>query len=107
MATARTGTFLIPSASGAPRWQAGYEYTRTGVYTFSDSVVTADTITWTDFFPPLTTGVQLVGFKLWGDELDTHATPTATVIVGDGTDTDAYIKSFTGGNPATGTTEGQ
>lgn len=90
---AASGT-LVQSA----QWQAGHEYTVLGYYTIGAAIAAADTITWTDALPPLVNAIKPIQFVLWGAELDTNASPTATVIVGDGTDTDAYLASKTAGD---------
>lgn len=98
MATARTGTILL-----APKWHAGKTFTAIGKYTWPDAVVTADTVTWADLFPA--GGVTVLNTALTSVELDTDATPTATAVLGDGTDTDGFIKSFIPGVNTTGNTQ--
>lgn len=95
--TAYTGTNVLST----PRWSAGEEFTFSGYYALTGAVVTGDTYTWSNILPPLNNKVQLLSFKIYGKELDTDASPTATLIVGDGTDTDAYLTSKTAGD-ATG-----
>lgn len=98
MATARTGTITL-----APKWAAGQEFTAIGSYAWPDSVVTGDTVTWNDLFPA--GGVTVLDVSLVSVELDTNATPTATAVVGDGSDTDAFILSFIPGVNTTGNTK--
>jgi hypothetical protein len=98
MPTARTGTILL-----APKWRAGETFTAIGKYTWPDSVVTADTITWAGLFPA--GGVTVVDAKLTSVELDTNASPSATVIVGTVADDNGLIKSFIGGVNTTGNTQ--
>lgn len=92
--TAYTGTVV----TSTPRWSAGEEFTFLGYYTLGTGVVTGDTFTWSSILPPLNNKVQLLGFKVYGAELDTNASPSATLIIGDGTDTDAYLTSKTAGD---------
>jgi hypothetical protein len=75
------------------------QYTAVGKYALAGAIVTGDTITWSSILPA--NDVQVLGFKIFGKELDTDASPTATLIVGDGTDTDGYLASKTAGD-ATG-----
>jgi len=89
--TAYTGT-----NTQVGRWQSGLEYTAVGKYALTGAVVSGDTFTWTDILPA--NDVQILGFTLYGAELDTNASPTATLIAGDGTDTDAYLASKTPGD---------
>jgi hypothetical protein len=93
------GTNVLP----APRWQAGMEYTAVGYYTLGGAVSSGDTFTWTNLIPAITgtLPVRIMDFRVWGKEMDTNATPTATLIAGDGTDTDGYVASTTWGD-ATG-----
>ncbi len=104
--TALTGTVLV-----SPRWDAGKEYTSVGTYALTGALVAADTITWSNLVPK---GAQVLNVSWVSPELDTHATPTATIKVGDGTDDDGFMLAFsvgiaaasltyvsTGGNGAT------
>ena len=81
-----------------PRWIPGETVTVSAVATIGTGVVTADTWTATNMLPAQK--VQIVGGKFFGQEFDTNASPTATVIIGDGTDTDFYLKSKTAGGAA-------
>lgn len=92
--TALTGTNVGDKA----RWQAGEEFSFLGYYTLGGAIASGDTITWSDILPPLNNPVQLLDFEIYGKELDTDASPTGTLIVGDGTDTDAYLTSKTAGD---------
>jgi len=88
---ALTGTNVV-----ANRYEPGREYTALGSYTLAGAIASADTITWTNLLP--INGVQILEFRLYGQELDTNATPTATVIVGDATTTNGYLTSKTAGD---------
>lgn len=96
MGTAYTGTVL--TTNPAPL-NAGQEFTTLGYYTLAGSVVTADTYTFANMLPNVS--VQILEFKVWGQELDTNASPTATLVGGDGTTTNCYLTSKTAGD-ATG-----
>lgn len=91
MATALVGTNLV-----AGRWEPGLEYTAVGKYTLAGAVVTGDTYTWTNLLPA--NGIQILDFRVNGVELDTNASPTATLIVGDATTTNGYLTSKTAGD---------
>lgn len=81
-----------------PRWIPGQIFTVAAVYTLADSVASADTFVATDMLPAQKVKV-ITGH--WQGELDTNASPTATLIIGDGTDTDGYLASKVAGD-ATG-----
>jgi hypothetical protein len=89
-------TALVGTITQAGRWQSGMEYTAVGKYTLVGAIVSADTITFTSLLPANDTIIQ--DFVVYGQEFDTNASPTATLIVGDGTDTDAYLASKTAGD---------
>lgn len=83
--TAFTGTNVLTGKGG----ELGALSIARGSYTFGTEVENADTITWTNILPAQ--GAKVVGFKVFGTELDTNATPTATFTIGDGTDADGYL----------------
>jgi hypothetical protein len=95
--TALTGTNVL----SAPKWQAGLQYTAVGYYTLGGAIVSGDTITWTNILPGTGNPVKLLGFRVWGQELDTNASPTGTLKIGDANDDDGYLTSKTAGD-ATG-----
>ena len=86
-----TSTLSSRAGIGRPKWQAGMMYSYKKKYTIAEAVETGDTFTFTDMLP--TTAVTILGGRFWGKEFDTDASPTATVIIGDGTDTDGYLAS--------------
>lgn len=91
MAAADTaGTILVE-----PKWQAGMTYEVVGELSIPEAVETGDTWTFTNILPE--NKVTIVGGSYNGVEFDTNASPTATVIIGDGTDTDGYLESRVGG----------
>lgn len=83
--TAYTGTVTRAAKAGG----LGELSVAKGSYTFGTEIENADTITWTNILPGQ--GAKVVGFAVYGVELDTNATPTATFIIGDGSDTDGYL----------------
>lgn len=89
-----TGAML--PAGETPKWEAGLEYTMVSKVTWATGLVTGDTFVFPTMLPPA--GCQIKGGAVWGDEMDTNAAPTATLIVGDGTDTDGYLASKVAGN---------
>ncbi len=83
--TAYTGTITVAGKNG----EVGQQFNAVGKYTFGTEVEDTDTITWTNLLP--NNSSKVVGFKVYGTELDTNATPTATFTIGDGTDPDGYL----------------
>lgn len=84
--TAYTGTVTIPARAG----ERGQQHTGLLTYALTGALVNADTITWSNAVP-LGAQAKIVDLQFWSPELDTDATPTATFIIGDGTDTDGYL----------------
>lgn len=91
-----TGTNTVP-----PRTQAGLEYTAVGTYTIGAAVAQNDTITFTGLIPK---GAQVLGVTYESNELDTNASPTATVTVGTAASAAAYISAVSVGLAAAGAT---
>ena len=89
MATANTGTLLV-----APRWIEGQICVSLGKVTFAGTLTTGDTGTIAGMLPA-SNGYTLLETTVWGDPFDTNATPTATIVVGDGTTTNLYLASKT------------
>lgn len=85
------GTVVI-----SPRWEAGREFTVLGSLAIPEAVETGDTWTISNLLPENT--FRVVACDYFGTEFDTNASPTATVVIGDGTDADGYMTSTTGGN---------
>jgi hypothetical protein len=86
---------VTATLSYASRWQAGQEYTGYGYYTVGAAVAQNDTITFTNIVPA--GGVQIISTRLQIPKLDTNATPTATLILGDATDDNRFINNVSGG----------
>lgn len=82
--TAYTATELVP-----PRFKEGYIFESVFKHTEpSGGYADADTITCTNAIPQ---GAQIIDVTLTTAELDTNASPTMDVSVGDGTDVDGFI----------------
>lgn len=92
--TAYTGTVTLPARGG----ELGSQYSALLTYTSVTALAENDTITWSNVVP--NGGAKLVGFYFWSNELDTNATPTGTIVIGDGTDADAYLTTQNMGRPA-------
>ena len=85
------------------RYSAGATYKVVGKYTLGTAIAQNDTITWTNILPD--GGVEVQDVKFYGVELDTNATPTGTVDLGDGTDVDGFIDGGSVGLAAAGATQ--
>ena len=85
-------TATIPVAA---KWQSGLEFTSYGYYSIGAAVAQNDTITFTDIIPA--GGVEIIDVELLLPALDTNATPTATVILGDSNDDNRFIDSVYAG----------
>lgn len=92
--TAYTGTNVVTG-----KYSPGTVQVALGKYALTGAVVSGDTYTWSSILP--TNGITILDFKIYGAELDTDASPTATLKIGDGTDDDGYLTSKTAGD-ATG-----
>jgi len=84
---------VTPTQAG--RWQAGYIQSAFAKVTIGSAVETGDTWTFTNMLP--SEDVEVLSGTLFGVTFDTNATPTATVIIGDGTDVDGFLVSKTSG----------
>lgn len=62
-----------------------------GVFTFAAALSTGDTYTITDLFPY---PVIVHGVKVVGTVMDTHATPTLAITVGNSDDADGFLKNI-------------
>ena len=80
------------------RWEPGLMTSVTSVYALTGAVVTADTFTFSGMFPG--NSFQPIDVEVWGAELDTNASPTATIIVGNSDDDNGYVTSKTAGGAA-------
>ena len=85
-----TGT--IPVAS---KWSAGLIEETQGYYTVGAAVAVGDTITFTNIIPA--GGVQIISTRIQIPKLDTNATPTATLLLGDATDDNRFIDAVSAG----------
>lgn len=92
--TAENLAMTVVGPTEAP-WSLGKQYTRRAYFTVGSAVETGDSWTASNFLP--SQDVQIISGMVFGADLDTNASPQATVIVGDGTDTDGYLSSKTAG----------
>lgn len=92
--TAYNGTISTP-VTGTPRWQAGQTYTSVGTHTINGVYAQNDTITWAGLIP--NNGVEVQQVRWSSNELDTNATPTATVNVGTAASGAAFISGLSVG----------
>jgi hypothetical protein len=74
---------------GNPPYNPGYDHTVVGTLTLASGLANTDTITWTNILPD--TPVTIRSVRLIAPELDTGATPTGTIVVGNSDDDDGYI----------------
>lgn len=93
-----TGTNIVEG-----RWSAGQTHVAVGKYTLGAAIAQNDTITWTNILPG--GGVEILDVTFYGVELDTNASPTGTVDLGDGTDVDGFIDGASVGLAAAGATQ--
>lgn len=89
--TAYTGTIVIGPTNGG----LGDDHTVRGSYTIGAGVVTGDTFTFTGLLGK--GDKKIVGFRIFGAEFDTNASPTATIIVGSENDTNGLLESIVAG----------
>mgnify|MGYP001089926673 CR=1 FL=1 len=94
--TALTGTNLVNA-----HWTEGEELTFLGKYTLAGDIVTADTITWENALPNMN-GITVLSAEVFGDPLDSNATPTATLTLGNEDDADGLVASATIADTLTG-----
>ena len=87
--TALTGTNLVSA-----HWVEGEELTFLGKYTLAGTIVTADTITWTDALPNMN-GITVLSAEVFGDPLDTNASPTGTITLGTEDDANGLLEAAT------------
>lgn len=83
--TAYTGTIAQYGRLG----EIGRQTIASGYYTLGAEIEDTDTITWDNVMP--NGKFKVIDFEVWGVELDTNATPTATFTIGDETDPDGYL----------------
>ena len=84
-------TDLVSSNSAFTGPGGGVVYVREAVYTLTAALVEADVIK----MVPVAAGERVVDLQLISEDLDTHVSPTITLDVGDGVDTDRYIDGST------------
>jgi hypothetical protein len=91
---ALTGTISTAGKNG----ELGQQYQAVGTYALGGALAAADTITWTGLLPK--GKFKVVSGYMTAPELDTNASPTGTIKIGDGTDDDAYLTESNIGLPA-------
>lgn len=82
-----------------PRYEDGNEFTSVGAYAYSVALASADTITFIGLIPA---GAQVLEVTFTSNEIDTNASPSGTVNVGDGTTPAAFIAGGSVGLSASG-----
>lgn len=80
-----TGTVTIPAKNGG----LGDQHTVRGEYTLAAALEDEDTITWSGILGK--NDKKIVSFRIFGVEIDTDATPTATFTVGTEDDADGLL----------------
>lgn len=94
--TALTGTVVRAAKNGG----LGEEHTGKGSYTLGGAIASGDTITFSGI---LGKGEKrIIGFRYYGIELDTNASPTATLIAGSEGDDNGFLTSKTAGGAIIG-----
>ena len=88
---ALTGTNLV-----ANLWKTGQRQIAVGSYTLVGAITNADTLTWDNIMPDGTK--TIVGFRFYGQELDTNVTPTLAATIGDENTATGFMTSFTAGS---------
>lgn len=97
MATAYTYAQILPYSSYPPKYDAGQLYTIDFEYTQAATVVTGDTYSTPSGALP-TNGIRIVDTVLILSPVDTNATPTATISVGDAGSATRFINAGNAGN---------
>lgn len=82
---AYTGSITIPATNGG----LGEDHVVRGEFTFTTEIEDTDTITWSGILGG--GDKKIVAFSVFGQELDTNATPTATFTVGTEDDADGLL----------------
>ncbi len=88
--TAYTYSQILPNSSHPPKYASGQFYSIDFEYALTGALAENDTISTPANAMP-DDGIRIVEVELIYPELDTHATPTGTFDVGDGTDADRFV----------------
>jgi hypothetical protein len=97
MATAYAFSQVLPASSFPPKFFPGEQYSIDFEYSLLGAVVTGDTYTTpANAFP--TNGFRIIDTQLIMVPLDTNATPTATISVGDSGSATRFINGAQAGN---------
>lgn len=97
MATAYAFSSLVPDSSFPAKWSPGVDYCIEFQYTLAGAVVTGDTYTTPANALP-SNGIRILETQLVYTSLDTNATPTATISVGDSGAATRFINAANAGN---------
>lgn len=97
MATAYAFSQILPNSAYPPRWEPGQQYSIDFEYTLAGAVVTGDTYTTPANALP-SNGFNIVDTQLIMPPLDTNATPTATISVGDSGSATRFINAAQAGS---------
>jgi hypothetical protein len=101
MATAYTFATIIPYNQNPPKFASGQLYSIDFEYTIGATVVSGDTYT-TPLNALPNDGFQIVDTQLIFGRLDTNATPTATISVGDSGLATRFINAANAGSATSG-----
>lgn len=97
MATAYNFSQVLPYSAFPPEWFPGSEFTIDFEYSLGGAVVTGDTYTTPAGAFPVN-GFRIVDTDFISVPLDTNATPTATISVGDSGSATRFINAAQAGN---------
>ncbi len=97
MATAYAFSQILPNSSNPPKYAPGQLYSIDFEYTLAGAVVTGDTYTTPALALP-DNGIRIVDTQLIMPALDTNATPTATISVGDSGSATRFINAAQAGS---------
>lgn len=99
--TAYNFSQILPYSSQPARYEAGQLYSIDFEYTLAGAVVTADTWTTPSGALP-SNGIRVIDTELHMAALDTNASPTATISVGDAGVATRFINAANAGSPTSG-----
>lgn len=84
---AKTGTVVVAGKRG----EVGQQYTARGKIALDAALATTNTYTISNLLPK--GGAKVIAFRFYGVEVDTNATPTCTVSIGNSDDPDGFLKT--------------
>lgn len=97
MGTAYAFSQILPYSSHPPKYEPGSLYSIDFEYTLAGAVVTADSYTTPASALP-SNGIRIVDTQLIMPALDTNATPTATISVGDSGSATRFVNAALAGS---------